>query len=590
MEQQRKTYAVPVRVTATPKSEMNAPKTFASPSSAKKVGVTTRKPIGPQDTLVSKEDWNIPVIKKKVTMPEIPWHRWFTKKNALRVSIACAAFIVATAGILTVLRFFTFTPDVARILPSQTLAFFSLNTDPWNTEVRDAARLLTKEGLSNMNQPENFVPEIDKDIIKNSHVRSVSIAFLPTDHGTLSRVLLLDIPRRKQEAVLEHFVPKATRRVTDYKGIDHFADTAAVADTLSQVVRYGNVVVISDDPSSLYLITDVMVHDAIALAKTEDFHDMASAYTQNPVLLGYVQSEKAKSLLSLLPPLSPWTTTLTDTLVREHPFVASVGVEKNDLTINIAAKSDGDVLEEASGSLLGEVPKNALVAVEGANLAEQTENIQKTLENSSPLFAFYFQNLERRLKDTFDFDIRSQLLSNFDGPFVVFIDSTKSRWKTTDKLFHDVGLVIELKDEKGFLAQEEEIQGKVQKVLAAQFRDNAVDFQDENVQDTTIHTLQSENIPIPLAYAVRDGKLIIGTSKDFVATMPTNSLIDVTKELQKQLPRKYVRTYYLGSLNEIFASLTHTDAASEIFGTMIVTEEQHEGMIEFNGRIPLSLE
>jgi len=174
-------------------------------SSTKKVGDTSetkhRQNVQKQEWSELPKEKEKPLVKRKKVNPKNILD-WCVNHWRLLVTVAVFAAVCVIGGEVLYERF-VFPVGSATVVPSNALAFASINMSPWNSQVQEILPLLPKEddGVDSRHTAEDAMLSqlsLSRELLQTYSEREISLSVLPSQVNGVSTVLIFGMSNQKK--------------------------------------------------------------------------------------------------------------------------------------------------------------------------------------------------------------------------------------------------------------------------------------------------------------------------------------------------------------------------------------------------------
>lgn len=481
------------------------------------------------------EDLKIPKAQKKVALDFRRRIQSLGMKHYILLACVVAFGLAVAALVVLGVERYSYRSDIPSKLPQNTIAAITLNVNPINAEVIETYGFMKDQFALD---PLTTSPDLasapffgNRDITFESlsgNVKDeIGVAYVLSSGNLSENYIFISKSQQAAQNVLDNIFPGQQAERVEYKDETIFTSTIMKGDephSLSYVYVDG-AIILSDDPSAPFAFVDVAKKDTASLAELVSFQELNSSLPKNAVAKGYLnlnddalQSIESKYFRGsvILSALSAFS--------RDVELSFSLSVDDNSLLTDVIAPHDQKDQYAATSDFASLLPESVSAYMTGNDFRADIEGTENSLRSSNPILSFYFSNLERRLRDSFSFDLDNDFLQYFEGSYAVAVDSSMSRFKTTGKPFNNIAVILELTDVAGFEASEETIQGKLAEVLGSQFGADDLVFQEQDVDGDRVFALADSRFPVDLYYARVDEYVAISTDKDFIRLYQTSEI------------------------------------------------------------------
>ncbi len=473
----------------------------------------------------TREDIVVPRARKKFFSSVTLWLNDFArgfKKHWISSLVVFVGAVLILVGTFIVWPQVSYISELPNILPQNTIAFVGVSIDPLNPEVRALARDVmgnagsvdTQKMFSDLALPvnSNALKGID---IKKMMSKEVGYATFPADDGMAQSIILHVSKPQNAQKILEAVSAGKNLEQKSYKNETVFTirdkEDATKAFSYVYIRKF---VVITSGVTAPFTFVDVAKGDKPAFSKLEDYTKLADKQKTIAAARGYLDSSKIAQL-SLPESLKQFTKS-SPYLTDGRALIVSAFEKDGALSIQtMFARKKVDIQSVKNLNLTASLPLTSIASFQGQDFSVDWQNAETSLKNSQPLLGFYFSNIEKRLQDSFQFNISSDFLRYFENAYVIALDTTTSRSKNTGKPFQNTSVVLKLKDAKLFEEGQVQLEDKVKKILSSQFQNEPVNLTQESYANLTLSVLSGEALPFNVYYVVHDDALYVSTTKSF---------------------------------------------------------------------------
>lgn len=567
-------------------------------SSTKKVGDTSetkhRQNVQKQEWSELPKEKEKPLVKRKKVNPKNILD-WCVNHWRLLVTVAVFAAVCVIGGEVLYERF-VFPVGSATVVPSNALAFASINMSPWNSQVQEILPLLPKEddGADSRQTAEDAILSqlsLSRELLRTYSEREISLSVLPSQVNGVSTVLIFGMSNQKKaDAFLQTAGQTSALKITQYKGKNIYThtlegDTPDSSNGPSFVIlpRY---VVATPDKTTAFLVLDVALGDSPSLAQSATFRAEKSRVGLNPFAFFYSTTSGVAELSKKLPDIIP--SQVLSLLPKDKTVGGSLFVRDHTLQFSLAVNGVGGSDVQGTTNLTSQLPRSTVFSAEGANFASQFKTLEASAKESDPLFAFYVNTTKKQLATNFNLNLETDLLPYVQSHYALALDTSSSRMKTTGKPFQNVSVLFQLSDAAGFADHEKQLQESILKILRSQFQSENIAFRDMPYAGMTLHALQSPDVPVDVYYTVYQDKLIVSTAKDIFGflggqTVPPLSSDESVRLALSKISGSGNRYYYVNVAQLI--SIYPQMALAQKVHSVVLRESRDRQLLQLSGTI-----
>ncbi|MFC1640956.1 DUF3352 domain-containing protein [Patescibacteria group bacterium] len=530
------------------------------------------------------------------------------RRNWFALTITPIIIAILIVGGWLIARRYSYFTDIPRYLPADAVVFVAVNIDVINSEPLAFAKLMKYVGKEDdvmKYYDDEIVPladefNLDLNSVRQNVKHEIGFAMIPSHGDILSRSLFLEVSSPgKAKRILESISQDMSIEITDYKEEKIFtiADTENPKDETKSYhfVYLSDFAIITSDLSSAFVYVDVQEGSLDKLSKDKSYREVSKKFGVNPLAVAYADIETAETHIRGITENNPLEQVKRFANLSDNVVGIALRAGDENIQFDAYAKSSKnnhrDSGSKGNSELMKLLPRSTIAAIEGADFSEQFELGRSHLERVNPVYSYYFANTEKQLKNNFQFNLEKDFLSHFKDNYVIAVDTSTSRYKTSGKVYRNMTFILEMSDPKAFTQDEQAFHEKITKIIGSQFGNPHAEAIREDYEGRDVRIIQGDDLPVDVFYTTIDDSVVISTSKDiFIGFADESSTLKKDEQFLQATNSsgidKAQRVYYF---NLELASKTYLEKVDfaqkgvEIIDVIYAAENHDDSLTHING-------